>query len=86
MGMAMLLSLPCFPLCCMCVTSDRGKLRRLHRVVLATCLIGMTGILAWWIADWLVILVGSEDVYGFPLSNDLKSMATQSARIAKFSI
>jgi hypothetical protein len=46
----------------------------------------MTGILAWWIADWLVILGDAEDVYGFPLSNDLKWVASQSTRLTKFSV
>jgi hypothetical protein len=82
--MALLLSLPCFPLCCMCVTAERAKLRRLHRAVLVLSLVAMAGILAWWLADWLLILTGSEDAYGFPLHDDLKKVALQStARIAR---
>jgi hypothetical protein len=74
-GFGALLSLPCFPLCCMCVTTDRAKLRRLHRVVLALCAVGMVSIVAWWIFDWLYILLAADDVYGFDLQSDLKSIA-----------
>jgi hypothetical protein len=83
-GFALLLTLPCYPLCCMCVTTDRVKLRKLHRFVLALSLVGMVSIVSWWIFDWLFILLVADDAYGFDLQNDLK-MISSLARLSKFS-
>ena len=71
-GMSLLLVLPCFPLCCMCVATERSVLRRLHTAVLVCCGLGMAGILVWWTMDWLTILISGNDAYGLGLQEDVR--------------
>lgn len=73
----LLLSLPCFPLCCMCVTSDAGKLKRFYRVIVISSVMGMIGVLVLWTADWLYILLGAADAYDYPLQDKLLSFSSK---------
>jgi hypothetical protein len=80
-GFTMLLALPCFPLCCMCVTSDSAKLKRYYRAIVVLSIFGMTAILIWWISDWLTILLNIRDAYDNNLTDDLKKRFVNSVQI-----
>lgn len=68
----MLVVLPCFPLCCMCVNSEPLALRRYYRVLVGCCVLGMVGVMVLWTTDWLFILLDSSDAYGWSLQDDLR--------------
>merc|ERR1711991_25362 len=78
-----LLILPCFPLCCMCVTSDASKLQRYYRFLVLLSVIGMLGVLALWTADWLYILLDASDAYSLPLQDDFRLASASGPALLK---